>query len=148
MTRIAIVGTRPPRNNTREDWDTYQRLLGDAREFVDTLPAGTVVITGGAIGVDNAVDEAATDRGLRVVIHRPKYKHEPRPVDMFDLRREPCGCAACKRAPLERNTLIVDDADEVYAFPSPWSRGTFDTIRKAEAAGKLRKVPAKEARTG
>ena len=39
-------------------------------------------------------------------------------------------------APLQRNTLIVQNANWVLAFVTASSRGTWDTIRKAEAAGK------------
>ncbi len=58
------------------------------------------------------------------VVHRPAYPHND------------CGCRACKQAPLARNTLIVNQADEIHLWPAPWSRGTFDTLRKAIKSGK------------
>lgn len=36
----------------------------------------------------------------------------------------------------QRNTLIVQNANCVLAFVSASSKGTWDTIRKAESAGK------------
>jgi hypothetical protein len=35
-----------------------------------------------------------------------------------------------------RNKLIVRDADEMHAFPSPWSRGTNHTIGLMKKTGK------------
>jgi hypothetical protein len=34
-------------------------------------------------------------------------------------------------APLERNTRLVAACDELHAWPASWSRGTWDTVRKA-----------------
>ena len=39
-------------------------------------------------------------------------------------------------APLQRNSLIVQNADWVLAFVTASSKGTWDTIRKAERAKK------------
>lgn len=42
--------------------------------------------------------------------------------------------------PLQRNTLIVQNADYVLAFVTPSSRGTLDTIKKAKRKGIVVKV--------
>lgn len=83
-----------------------------------TLPPGTVVISGGARGVDSIVARLAVRLGYDLVQYPPDYGKYG------------------KRAPLERNTLIVESADIVVGFPAPWSSGTLDTMRKAKAAGK------------
>lgn len=126
MKRIAIVGTRKPLasrvGGTRRDlaiaWEDYEIIRDDVLQFIKSLPADVSVVSGGAVGVDSIADEACARLGLRFHSHRPDY-------DRYG-----------KQAPLIRNQLIVDDADEIHAWPSSWSRGTWDTIRKAEKAGK------------
>jgi hypothetical protein len=97
---------------------TYVLIMFDVMMFVRSLSRGAIVVSGGAHGVDSQAEDHARGCGLRVVSHKPDY------------------AAHGKRAPLERNTLIVNDCDELHAWPAPWSRGTWDTIRKARAAGK------------
>lgn len=116
--RVAVVGARPV-----PDWmpshALFLRLVEAAARFVRTLPPGAVVVSGGAAGVDTAARDSARARGLEVVEHVPDY------------------AAHGKRAPLVRNAAIVDDCDELHAFPAPWSRGTWHAVRLAKAAGKM-----------
>lgn len=93
-------------------------MSGQVREFVRSLPEGTIIVSGGAAGVDTWAAKAARKRGLKVVEHRAAW--------------EALGDAA---GPI-RNTAIVEDADEVVAFWDGVSTGTLDTVRKAHAAGK------------
>lgn len=132
MKRIAVVGTRPPKSGLQEhreffsllaDFDTwFESMLpplgwwSDMKSMLNWMP--WVLVSGGAEGIDDhaarAYEGQFIDCGIgELVVHRPDY-------DRFG-----------GRAPLERNTLIVRDADEVHAWPSSWSRGTHDTIRKA-----------------
>jgi hypothetical protein len=107
MTRaVAIVGSR--------SWPDLDRV----RAVVDTLPEGTVVVSGGARGVDTAAWLAAQARGLRAVVHLADWKKHGNAAGVI------------------RNTAIVESCDEVIAFWDGESRGTADTIRKARAAGK------------
>ncbi len=110
MKKIAIVGSRKFSD------------LSMVHKFVDSLPPDTIVVSGGAIGVDSAASEAAKRKGLMVKIFIP---------DWF---------AFGKAAGMMRNSLIVDYSDAVYAFHDGTSRGTADTIQKAKAAGKLKEV--------
>lgn len=101
--RVAIVGSR--------DYPD----LDAVRVYVAALPAGTVVVSGGAIGVDTVAEQAARARGLEVIVHKPDWNRYG------------------KSAGFRRNTLIVADADEVVAFQYNRSRGTqnsIDTARK------------------
>lgn len=117
MRRIAIVGCRPAEIGSTGHAITLA-IMADVKAFVRKLPIGTVVVSGGARGVDLVAATCAKGNGLEVVEHKPDYaKHG-------------------KRAPLERNTTIVADCDELHAWPAPWSRGTWDTIRKARTARK------------
>lgn len=99
--------------------------------FVDGLPAGTVLVSGGALGVDQVAAARARARGLEVVEHLP------------DLT----GCLKrfeFTRRFYERNERIVADADELVAFTERDSGGTWDTIRRAQARG----LEVKVVRTG
>lgn len=112
MTRVAVIGSR-----RRHDRGAVEHLIA-------TLPAGSVVVSGGCRGPDSWAAEAARRRGLPVTVHRP------------DLTGVRCRGEAAGRY-YQRNQAIVDDADQVVAFVAPDRRGgTEDAIRRAEAAGK------------
>lgn len=61
--RVAIVGTR----------DASPETLAKVRALVASLPDGTIVISGGARGVDKVAIEAAHERGLATLEHVPVY---------------------------------------------------------------------------
>jgi hypothetical protein len=104
--RIAIVGSR-----------SFTRLE-EVRQFVREQERTTVIISGGARGVDSiAVDEAKR-------LHMP---YEVYPADWNRYGRS---------AGFRRNQTIVDAAEEVVAFWDGESRGTKHTIACAKAAGK------------
>ena len=103
---IAIVGSRD------FSWPELVAL------FVETLPEGTVVVSGGAPGVDTIAEQAARRLGLEVVVFQADWKRFGR-----------------KAGPL-RNTQIVAAADQVVAFWDGASRGTLNTVMQAVRAGK------------
>lgn len=105
--RIAIVGSR--------DYPDPDHII----EYVDGLPAGTVVVSGAARGVDRIAAAAARTRGLEVVEY---------PADWQTYG---------KRAGMLRNSDIVDNADWVVAFWDGQSKGTKHTIQLAQSACKL-----------
>jgi hypothetical protein len=130
--RIAIVGTRPPKSSPlptrmfhpgaqsahdreRAEWACIRE---DVEHFVIGRGMGTIIVSGGARGVDSAAASMAETQGFRVVIHSAEWMRLGKAAGMI------------------RNGLIVADADEIHAWPSSWSRGTWDTIRKAKASGK------------
>lgn len=107
MKRVAIVGSRDYPN------------LDEVREFVRSLPPGSVVISGGARGVDKAAQEEAEILGLEVVIHYAdwdRYGHAAGHI---------------------RNRIVVDDCDELIAFWDGESTGTKATMGLARKHGKL-----------
>ena len=113
--RHGVVGCRPPPENCCEsDLVLYLAICEAVIEFIDTLPIGSVVVSGGAQGVDSVAAAAARKRGLDVKEHLPDYAAHGR-----------------KMAPIVRNILIVDDSDEVTAFPAPWSTGTWHAVNAA-----------------
>lgn len=103
--KIAVVGSRGYKNL---DW---------VRACVVALPEGSMVLSGGAPGVDRAAEQTAAR------YHIPLYVF----LAAWDLRGRGAGLA--------RNSQIVEAADEVIAFWDGKSRGTLDTIRKARAKG-------------
>lgn len=110
--RVAVVGSR-----RRRDRDAVAA-------YVAALPAGTVIVSGGAAGPDTFAEEAGRACGLAVVVHRP---------DLAAVRNR--GEAA--RRYHDRNQRVVEDADRVVAFVAADRRGgTEDTIRRARRAGK------------
>jgi len=103
--KVAIVGSR--------DWPLPQEVIG----VVAALPEGTIVVSGGAVGVDTVAAYTAKRRGLEVVEHIPDWKGDG------------------KAAGFIRNQLIVDDADRMVAFQFNGSKGTQDSIRRALKKG-------------
>lgn len=108
--RVAIVGSRGYSN------------LNQVIEYVNSLPADAVVITGGARGVDLTAEVAARKRGLQVVVHFADW-------DTFG-----------KVAGQIRNQKVVDDCEKLVAFWDEISPGTKGAISLASKAGKLEKV--------
>lgn len=110
--KIAIVGTRDPKVSFEE----WSELISDRIKDTDTI------VSGGAKGIDTYAARLAELCGCELVEFKPEYKRYGR------------------AATLVRNTKIVEESDMVIAFPSDSSKGTYDTIRKAQKAGKQVKV--------
>jgi NADPH:quinone reductase-like Zn-dependent oxidoreductase len=108
--RVAIVGSR--------DFTALNMVV----EYVNSLPNDTVVISGGAIGVDRAAEQAAKARGLKVVIYFADWNLHGKAAGQI------------------RNKTIVNDCDTMVAFWDGVSTGTKGSIHLASKAGKLEKV--------
>lgn len=136
--RIGVVGSRPPalatsvpkeltdqkRADTLRWQETIHRIsLDDCESWVRQLPKGTVLVSGGAAGIDTLVERLAGELGLETVVIRPDYeKHGP------------------IQGPKLRNVEIVQSSDEVHAWPSPWSRGTWHSVTLAKQLGRYAEV--------
>lgn len=105
--KIAIVGSR--------DFPSIPKVYN----YVAGLPPDTVVVSGGARGVDAWAAKFARNRGL------------PEPL-IFEADWVNRGLGAGK----ERNHQIVEACDRLVAFWDGSSRGTADTIELARKAGK------------
>lgn len=103
--RVAIVGSR--------DFPELGRVLA----YVRTLDRGTIVVSGGARGVDMTAEFEAKRCGLNVCIYYPRW----------DLHGKGAGFA--------RNRLIVHNCDRLVAFHDGKSRGTLHTIGVAIELG-------------
>lgn len=106
MAKVAIVGSRGYPN------------LNQVREFVSKLKPGTIVVSGGADGVDKAAEVQAKACGLNVEIYYPRW----------DLHGKGAGFA--------RNRLIVANSDMVVAFWDGKSNGTKHSIGVAHELNK------------
>lgn len=103
--RVAIVGSR--------EYPNLQQVI----DFVNSLPDGTEVVSGGARGVDITAQRAAEARGLPVRVFLPRFQRENTPYS--------------PRHFFDRNTDIVVNSDVVIAFPWGKASGTRDTMEKA-----------------
>lgn len=83
-------------------------------KFIDHLNVPqTVIISGGARGVDSVAAQVARERDIRVIEIKPDW-------DRFG-----------KSAGFRRNTQIVQACDDLIAFWNMESRGTLDSLKKA-----------------
>lgn len=107
---IAVIGARDP-----------SFALGwDVANFVAQLPEGVTIVSGGAFGID-AIAETVWRWELQGSFRRicPEYAKYP-----------------YKIAPLKRNEAIAQACDELHAWPSPHSRGTWHCAKYAASIGK------------
>lgn len=87
--------------------------LEEVRKYVRSLPKGTVVVSGGAHGVDSAAKDEADMLGMETRIF-------PADWDKYGRAAGPI-----------RNKLIVNNADVVVAFWDTNSRGTLNSFTYA-----------------
>lgn len=108
--KVAIVGSRDYGN------------LEAVRAYVRGLPKDTVIVSGGARGVDSVAEQEARRCGLEVLIFPAEWGKYG------------------KSAGYRRNVDIVTAADQVVAFWDGVSRGTKHSIDLARAQGKLLEI--------
>lgn len=128
--RIAIVGTRAP----TPEIEIAVRQLVCSLSYDMSGRQEITVVSGGAPGVDSLAVATARKYGLRVAEHGPEKYLEPLLPGMRHDER------AVQIALMRRNGDIVEDCEHLVAFPGPESRGTWDAVKKAIAAGKLWEV--------
>lgn len=115
--KLAIVGGR-----TFNDYEKFKAIV---KEYIEEYETPETIISGGAEGVDTMAEWYAREYHIPLVVLKPnwypegKYNH---------------------RAGLDRNTDIIDAATHVLALPTVISRGTHDSIRKAQEKNKIIKV--------
>lgn len=106
-------------SGSRECTDYYQikQIMDHYKPWIKS------VNNGGAKGVDSLVERWCVERQC-VENNIPTYVFKPVYLNSED-----------RTAPLRRNMEIVRGTKYLIAFPSVKSRGTWDTIRKAESLG-------------
>lgn len=108
--KVVMVGSR--------NWSDASVI----KDYILSLPKDTVVISGGAKGVDSYAEQYAKEAGLRCEIY-------PADWDTYG-----------KSAGMLRNTEMIIKADKVVAFWDGESRGTKDSINKALIAPNVQEV--------
>ncbi|MBO6027131.1 MAG: DUF2493 domain-containing protein [Bacteroidales bacterium] len=103
--RLAIVGSR--------EFENCELLCTEVAKIRQEQTI-ELIVSGGAKGADTLAKRYAALNQIPLMEFKPDYKQFGR------------------NAPVQRNALIVENADWVLAFVAPTSRGTWDTIRKAE----------------
>lgn len=103
--KIAVVGSR--------DFDQQEYLFEELDLFIQNTPEITI-ISGGAKGADLFAKQYAHQRGFKYEEFKPDWKQFGR------------------GAGLVRNTMIVEACDVLIAFWDEKSKGTRDSISKAE----------------
>ena len=93
-------------------------LQVDLKKYLPPVSEISEIVSGGAIGIDTNAKNFAIENNIKLVEFLPDYKLHG------------------KKAPLERNTQIVQYSDILYAFWDGRSKGTKDSIDKAKAMGK------------
>jgi hypothetical protein len=104
--RICVSGSREYGN------------LENVRRFLETVPEGSVVVHGGARGVDQFAEQVCAELGITTEIHLPDWEKEGRAA-----------------GPL-RNRRMVESCDALVAFWDGKSRGTASSITAARRLGK------------
>jgi len=111
--KIAVVGSRQCTAK-----DSVEYLIGS----LAAKDPDTIIVSGGARGVDSWAAQATKRAGLRVEVYLADWDTHG------------------KAAGFIRNATIVEESDKVVAFWDGVSRGTNDTIKKARSVGKLARV--------
>lgn len=105
---LAVSGCRPPYNHdTSENWSVYRAIIADVEQYVCAHPSLRIA-HGGAEGVD--VRAGATS-ALPRERYLPNYQRDG------------------KAAPMIRNAYVTT-TQRFCAWPAPWSRGTWDAVKK------------------
>lgn len=115
--KVGIVGTRR--------LSVAQGL--DIEAFIDTLPKGTVIVTGGANGADTVAETYGKSKGFEVKVILPDADALAKAYTYWQV----------VQVYYDRNKKIVEAVDELHAWPHPNRKGgTENTIKWA---GRLRK---------
>lgn len=122
--KIGIVGSR-----IFNDWNLFCSV-------VDQLDRNNLeIISGGAMGADTFAYNYAKMYSIPITMYLPdgstvRYTKDSGYNGIPKVKWAHIG------AGLERNTAIVEASDKIIAFSVKESKGTADTIRKAETVGK------------
>ena len=108
--KIAIVGSRD-----FVDYDNFVQRLN--KILNENQIKVSVIVSGGARGVDTLAERFAEENHLETKIFKPNWE-------------------IGRHAAFLRNTDIVESADIVIAFWDGFSRGTKDSITKAKKRNK------------
>lgn len=105
--KIAIVGGR--------DFNDYELLKNELAKFTKENEISlNSILSGGAKGTDTLAEKFAAEMDIEIIIFKPNYEKYGR------------------GATIVRNSKIIENSDIVFAFWDGKSKGTLDSIKKAE----------------
>ena len=107
---LAIVGS--------QSFKDEKKFMNHLNSWIDTHCLPSLIVSGGAKGADTLAEKYCEKSHVPIEVIKPDYKSYGR------------------KAPLLRNTQIVQLCTHVLAFPSKTGSGTQDTIRKAKNMNK------------
>ena len=103
---IAIVGGR--------DFNDYPLLKESILAYIEAHKKPENIVSGSAKGADSLAAQFAAEMSIPLLVFKPDYQKYGR------------------GATLVRNTQIIENAEVVFAFWDGQSKGTKDSIKKAE----------------
>lgn len=106
--KLAVIGSRGYGNYT--ELKTEINRLDFSNEVNE-------IVSGGARGADSLAEKYAHEYGIKLQVFKPDWN-------------------IGKHAGFLRNSQIIEYADAVIAFWDGTSRGTLDSVKKAEKMGK------------
>jgi hypothetical protein len=123
--------------------------LEAVKRYVRNLEADDVVVSGFARGVDRTAEDTAEILNMRTISFRPVQQKDGTGWAIHRVMRDPAAYVTeaewmtvlperyptFAAAAYVRNTYIIEFADRVGVFWDGHSRGTKDSLRKAESAG-------------
>jgi YspA, cpYpsA-related SLOG family len=113
--RLAISGWRGM--SSKEYLHVFQQAMEDLIVTQNQIPS--IVITGGAKGADALGEAWAKEHSIPILVLKPDYTKNG------------------DKAPLIRNTDIINECTHLLAFPHKSGSGTQDAIRKAMKLDKI-----------
>ena len=143
---VAIVGSRLRLSHLPASMRAavIESARSAVEQFVAALPPATVVISGGAVGVDTFAHDAAWRRYQLGSLGRPIVCQVPVPRRHGSGREVRLTRGEFSRLAKARNQRIVNllagEEDYLMAFWDGTSRGTQDVMERARKAGKLREA--------
>lgn len=114
MRRVAIIGSR----DTKKWAPAIACAIIEQVHTLSGESGGSVLVSGGAVGVDNLAETAADFFGVKKIIIKPDWDRHG------------------KRAAFLRNQRVAETCDHMIAWWDGKSRGTVDAVRRAKLAGK------------
>ena len=110
MITIGISGSR--------GFTHYESFKKAVLFYISSIKEDVQFVSGGAhSGADKLIEKFCIEESDHLIVHLPDYETHG------------------KKAPILRNTFIVDDSDMMIFFWDGKSRGTKDTIEKAKNKG-------------
>lgn len=120
---LAIVGYRHFNDYDKAKNEIDKWISNNNKDIQDIKS----IISGGATGADTLAKRYANEHHINMIEHLASWKKKDPFTGKMVYDRD---------SGKKRNTLIVNDCTHLIAFISKYSKGTWDTINKAEKAGK------------